>query len=352
MTRFVVGVLTAAVVLVVHFGAVLQAQQGVGFLGKSLADWGRDLTSSDPAVRRAAAFAIGNKGPEAQGWASRLSALLDDPDPTVRDAAAFALGKIGPPASLSAQKKLESLLAKDPSAYVRRSAAYALGRLGPNGASSAGALAQALKDAEPSVRQNAAYALGELGPDVLLFHNAKLADLLRDPDPLVRRDAAVALGRGGPASAAAVPQLIAALSDADTGVRLNAAIALGNIGPAAAQAIPALTRMIRERANDRDVWREAVVALPKIGPGNAGEIIPGMRPALNHPDPAVRKSAALSFFQHADSEAARASLMDMIPLLKDDDVEVRRAAAAFFSNALKHPDPAFDPVWQPLLEAI
>lgn len=332
--------------------ALGQAQSRTDFLGKSLAEWVRELDSSDPALRRAAVFALGNKGSDAAPWTSRLKGLLEDPDETVREAAAFALGKIGPPASVSAQTLLETRLAKDPSPIVRRSAAFALGAMGQAGASSANALVRALDDADPRVRQNAAFALGQLGPDVIGRHTRQVAALLKDGDALVRRDAAVALGQGGPASAAAVPDLILALDDADTGVRLNAALALGNIGPQADSALPALTRVIRDRLNDRDVWREAVIAVPKIGSGDADDLLPALRPALKDADPRVRKSAALALFKNAESPAARGCLTDAAGLLQDEDVEVRRMAAAFLSVAMKSPDPAHEPVWQPLLDAI
>lgn len=331
---------------------IAEAQSRTDFLGRSLAEWVRELDSSDPAARRAAVFALGNQGPDAAPWTSRLKGLLEDPDEAVREAAAFALGKIGPPANQSAQTVLEMRLANDPSPTVRRSAAFALGQLGPAGASSADKLARALQDPDPRVRQNAAFALGQLGPDVIGRYTRQVAALLKDGDALVRRDAVVALGQGGPASAAAVPDLILALDDADTGVRLNAALALGNIGSQAGSALPALTRVIRDRLTDRDVWREAVIAVPKIGSGKAEEVLPALRPALKDADPRVRKSAALALFKNADSPAAQSCLTDAADLLQDEDVEVRRMAAAFLSVVLKDANPAYDPVWQPLLDAI
>lgn len=332
--------------------ALGQTLSRTDFLGRSLAEWVRELDSSHPAARRAAVFALGSKGPDAAPWTSRLKGLLEDPDEAVREAAAFALGKIGPPASVSAQTLLEIRLANDPSPTVRRSAAFALGQMGPAGASSADKIAKALRDADPRVRQNAAFALGQLGPDVIGRHTRQVSALLKDGDALVRRDAAVALGQGGPASADAVPDLILALDDADTGVRLNAALALGNIGPQGSSALPALTRVIQNRLTDRDVWREAVIAVPKIGRGNADELLPALRPALKDADPRVRKSAALALFQHADSPAAQSCLTDAAGLLQDEDVEVRRMVAAFLSVAMKEPNPAYEAVWQPLLAAI
>lgn len=346
-----IGTLIAICAVVVPPQRV-EAQVQTHYLGKSVAEWGRDLDNSQAATRRTAAFALGKLGPSAAGFARKLSERLDDADEGVREAAAFALGQIGPPANQVAQAKLEALVTRDASPAVRRSAVYALGNLGDAGAASAGVLVRALQDADASVRQNAAFALGQLGPGVLVQHTGQLAALLRDQDPLVRRDAAVALGKGGAASAVAVPSLIEALNDADTGVRLNAANALGQIGPAAAAAIPALTRMIRERTQDRDVWREAVIALPKIGTGDGDEIIPAMRPALQHNDPAIRKSAALALFQHVEAPAAQGCLVEMAGLLKDPDVHVRRTAAAFLSKAMKEPNPAYEQFWNPLIQVL
>src|SRR5262249_41992304 len=149
--------------------ADLPAQQS-GFLGKSLNQWLEDLSSRDARERRAAAFALGKTGGAAVAAVPRLVHTLRDPVPAVREAAAYALGEIGPTSWDQTLPSLLNLLAKDDESLVRRSAAYALGQFGkslptasPEQVSAVrDALSRALGDTDAAVRQNAAWALGRL----------------------------------------------------------------------------------------------------------------------------------------------------------------------------------------------
>lgn len=90
---------------------------------------------------------------------------------------------------------------------------------------------------------------------------------LRASDPAVRRAAAQTLAEGGPASAAAVPELLAVLDDAELG--LVPLWALGEIGPAAAAA----TERLLALTTSDDGRRRAVAlwALARIAP-HANEV--------------------------------------------------------------------------------
>lgn len=57
------------------------------------------LTDADPEVRRQAARALGQMGPEAEPAVPELTQALSDKEATVRLAAAQALGRIGPAAA-------------------------------------------------------------------------------------------------------------------------------------------------------------------------------------------------------------------------------------------------------------
>ncbi len=57
------------------------------------------LTDADPTVRRQAARALGQMGPEAEPAVAELTKALEDAAPEVREAAVQALGKIGPAAA-------------------------------------------------------------------------------------------------------------------------------------------------------------------------------------------------------------------------------------------------------------
>src|SRR5215203_2901057 len=78
------------------------------------------LHDQDPAVRQAAAMALGQLGPTAKDAAIQLAKLLKDPVFEVRWAAREALGQLGP-AAKDAAPELVKLL-KDPDAGVRRDA--------------------------------------------------------------------------------------------------------------------------------------------------------------------------------------------------------------------------------------
>jgi HEAT repeat protein len=135
----------------------------VAYLGTSVADWMRLLSSSDPLQRRLGAYALGEIGPAATGAVSDLAAALQDPVGFVRVWAAAALARVAP----SAKESVTTLIAElsnDPP-FVRSLAAWHLGRLGPAFPGIEQALLplrQLAGDRDPSVRVEAALALGML----------------------------------------------------------------------------------------------------------------------------------------------------------------------------------------------
>jgi HEAT repeat protein len=116
-----------------------------------------------------------------------LVVALRDENPAVRRAAAKALGKIG---HADATPALSDAI-KDDDADVRRFSAQALGRIGDNGA--VHALGDALRDADVRVRKAAAGALWDIGAAALPV----LRDALNDPNPQTTIIAAYTLTRMG-----------------------------------------------------------------------------------------------------------------------------------------------------------
>jgi HEAT repeat protein len=346
--RLSLGVL----ILVAAWSPICAQGPSRSYLGKSAVAWGADLKKPDPALRRAGAYALGKCGLDAGGFVPQLAGLLADDDASVREAAAFAIGDIGVPAGLQAQTELERVLARDDAPTVRRAAAYALGKLGERASSSTPALRKALDDSDARVRQNAAWALGHFNEESIREITPRLAQLLHDKQPLVRRDTAAALARGNAASAAAVPELVAALRDENSAVRQYAAMALGNIGPDAEPAVPELARIVREQSHDREVWRESVFALPKIGGKGLIEAIPAMRNALRDPDPLTREVICGTFIKVAEQKEAESSIPDLAAMLGDPEVRVRRNAAVFLSLAMKTVQKSYDTALPPMLAAI
>lgn len=344
------SLLCLALLITAHMAA---AQTGSRtFLGKTAVAWAADLKKDTPAARRSAAYALGKCGSEAAGYVPQLTLLLGDDDETVCEAAAFAIGEIGIPAGLNALPELLAVLKRDKAAPARRAAAYALGRLGERAAEAGDSLRKALDDNDPRVRQNAAWALGHLGEKVIKQSTPQLAEKLKDDDPLVRRDTAVALGHGGPAASAAVPALVEALKDQNAAVRQYAAMALGNIGSEAESAIPELTRIVRDQGQERELWREALFALPKIGGSGLVAAIPAMRRALKDPDPLTREVVAGTFIKIADQQEAQDAIPELAGLLGDREVKVRRNAAVALSISMKTVQKTYDEALPPMLAAI
>ncbi|WP_407113584.1 HEAT repeat domain-containing protein [Bradyrhizobium sp. LMG 9283] len=135
----------------------------LAYLGTSIADWVRELSSSDPLRRRLGAYALGEIGPAATEAVSDLAAALQDPVGFVRVWAAAALARVAP----SDGESVPVLIAElgNELAFVRSLAAWHLGRLGPAFPGIEQALLplrQLAGDKDPSVRVEAALALGML----------------------------------------------------------------------------------------------------------------------------------------------------------------------------------------------
>ncbi len=135
----------------------------------------------------------------------RLGQALADPDPAVREAAAEALGELGDARAL---EPLAELLAADPEPEVRAAAAEALGELGAREA--VPRLGQRLVDADESVRESVVDALAQLGGREA---ERLVRQALQDEDEDVREAAADALrllqraaSRPAPAATAPAPR--------------------------------------------------------------------------------------------------------------------------------------------------
>lgn len=191
------------------------------------ADRGHDVfTARDPVRAISMATQSGIRG-EGERFLGEVLGLLHNGDPAIRTAAATALGVIGDERTLTSLKAAS----EDPDGGVAAAATLARARLGDPSAphEACERLSARLRDGETDERACAARALGALG-----LHDAygPLLDALHDGAPEVREDAAEALGRLGDGHAAQeLVQL--SFSDPAGGVRSAALGALARLATVA-----------------------------------------------------------------------------------------------------------------------
>lgn len=274
-----------------------------------------------------------------------LVEALKSPQAGIRRNAAFALGELGPEA-VPAIAALRQALARDADIDVRRDAAFALGEIGPKALP---ALMPQLNAPDARIRRSVASALVRIGEPAI----PDLTALLRSPDPIVRRNAAGILGRMGPTARSAVAALeacredsdpafcwtvkqalrsikqvtiqdrIESLHDPDVLTRVAAARALGDEHAGAEAAIPALILSLSDPK--AAVRKAAALSLARIGT----PALPPLIAALGNADPQIRKNAAFSLGEMGD--AATPAIPELTMLRRDERAAVRWCA----DNALK-----------------
>jgi HEAT repeat protein len=130
-------------------------------------------------------------------------------------------------------------------------------------------LTKQLKSPDADQRRAAAKSLFEMGdeakdavPDLMVA--------LKDKDLFVRRFAAQSLGEIGANARTAIPALKGSLSDSKKEVVEAAAVALGKIG---SDGISTLTDVVKDRKQDTEVRRQAILALGTAG-ASAKDAVP------------------------------------------------------------------------------
>jgi HEAT repeat protein len=179
-----------------------------------------------------------------------------------------------------------ALTAKD--VRARRAAIDVLEALGAEAAPAAGALVQALADADRFVRWAAARTLGKLAPKEAASAVPALARLLSDPDLDLRLAAATALEMYGASAGSAVTDLSVHASSREPQMALAAMRALESIGPGSASAVPVLIEALRHA--DGRVRKQAARTLGRLGPA-ARASVDALRQALQDRNADVREAA-------------------------------------------------------------
>jgi HEAT repeat protein len=233
---------------------------------RSLAQLLDALKDPKVATRVEATEAIGQLGKAAYTATPALSkALADDKDPFVRRAAAVALGEIGPQAKAAVPNLLAALDShyENVGGLVGSESAVALNRIDPDGKVLLPLLLPLLKDINIETRSKAATQLEIIGPAAKGAASLLIEVITKDKEGGVRYLAARALSSIGLDAKQAVPVFILALKDSHKFVRLTAARALGDFGPAAKEAVPALKAATKDA--DDEVKQSAMESLQMIG---------------------------------------------------------------------------------------
>ena len=143
------------------------------FKGKTVEEWGRQLSGMDAKERLAAAEVLANIGPAALPALDALIVALKDPDRDVRHNAAIALGHLGPKAAPAVPALIEALQDKDFVVLFRAATAEALGEIGPQAKPAVPALVEALKEKHPFIQSRVETALKKLDPEAAAASGVK-----------------------------------------------------------------------------------------------------------------------------------------------------------------------------------
>ena len=249
-----------------------------------------------------------------------------------------ALGLAGTP--LHAQQFLGKTLPEwttqlktSPDAKQRRSAAFALGKMGSRAAPALPALKSAFaKEKDARVRDAVLFSMGEISRDNDgVAKDAELEPFFinaaRDPDAFVRRSAIYALGCLARKSNATRTALDNALNDGEAVVRQNAAWAMGRVG---LDALPLLKKALGDR--DSLVKRDAASALLKMDDADkVHELLKELLPLCRDTNSEVRRAALNVLVQIVDRKDKEA-IPPLRVAMEDRDIENRRNAALALSN--------------------
>ena len=273
----------------------IEINQKVAFLIEGLRD-------PDPKRRAESANELAGFGSHARPAVPALIKLLDDPEPQVRIRGVYSLGLLGPDVAKEGGSKMVAIMKdKGQSEDIRWATAINLARLGQCRDEAVPILLSWLESGSPKLGQVAASTLGKLGdkdskvvPALLKALKDKslqssaagsLGLLAKDPNSCVpaltealrsfkpdkpdedpRRAILFALGRFGPKAATAVPEISKIAGDTKEAgteglfLRSDAIKVLGEIGPEAQEAVPLLTRILKSK----DIEDQLFLAGPAI----------------------------------------------------------------------------------------
>jgi HEAT repeat protein len=309
----------------------IAAAQALGkFLGQSpqlaglLAQLMRDPL---PEIRAQAATALGQSGDPAQ--VKSLVELQQDQDPAVRQAATLALeqlGQLSAQASAAAEPLIETMRYGSPAGQIE--AVQALGRSKDSRAKEV--LLEALQKNDPAVLIEVMSVLAQSGDESLL---KPLERMLNNSNPNVRVAAVVAVaGCGG---RQAVPALLRKLKDSFWEVRQSAVKALGQL--ADPETVDDITALLAD--TDRDVRESAIEALGDVGDRRA---IPQLVLALIDAESRLRTAASLALRKIDRNWEKSPAIRQVLPKLKQalahGEYWVQHSASQLFAKLKVDPE--------------
>ncbi len=271
-----------------------------------------------PAMRAAAAHAIGLMGPSAQAAVPALTKALHD-EKTVAWYSALALAKRGNPGVQALVQSLTNT-APDQCGFV----CYALSTQGVTASNAVPLLAKLLETGRSDVSEQAGLALSNVGPLAVPV----LTHALEHTNLAVRLVAIRGLAVMGPIARGALPKLREKADLDEAAAKAAAVEALLQIRPTAALVLSAVTNALRDV--DREVRGKAIQALSRA-PEAARRIPFALIGALDDPSPDVRASVVDILGKLAASEPAVLSALE--ERLRDGNLYVRQKATEALNRA-------------------
>lgn len=278
-----------------------------------------DKKTNDAALRIAAATTLGDFGPEAKTAVKTLRSLLAENDAALKQAGVVALGRIGPDARDVLPELVELTEAKDPA--LQLAAIEAVGRMGADSKLALRALSNLADNGDSQVAVTAVEGLARVGKNAgpTLAAALKKGDLNRRLLILRAMVAAKMDARG------AVAELLVLAGDEQPDVRKLARTLLDTLGKGAASD---LIKVLKDPAQPEATRTAAAAALARLEP--AKENLADLVRLLKEPKVELRRAAA-DTLPRLGPDAVDA-LTDLIVALRDEDAAVRAGAGRAIKN--------------------
>lgn len=277
-----------------------------GYKGLTAGQWAAKLQDEDKQVRRRAAYALGQIGPDAAAAVPALAEAADDTQLEVGWYALDTLGRIGPAAKAAVPAIVRIVEKSQKYPILQLNGIRALGKVGRDAVEATPMLEKFLTATDRQLVVAAALSLWQI--DGRQAAISALGEELSSQDPDVALAAAMALLEIGPSAEPASRALIRALGHANADVRRAAGRALSRIGMSQAE-------LITKALGFRDRF-DAVNVINALG-----WIVEDARQQILHnPQTSVEEYRATAV------EIQKQIVAVLLPVLGDADVEIRGAA--------------------------